>query len=190
MARLNVSHTLKVGDKVRMTKGETGDYFVSQDSWFDDGVGEVTEVLTEGSIHLVKVSGIPEVYRDAKWDSSWWDLVESTPMPSGRYLPDDDAVRRDYPLFDALFGYFPAALCEVARWSKVGGAKHNDGELRWVREVSTDHKNKILRHLLDADKEVDDGFIEAVALAWRSLALCQSLLEKRGWPEGENAKWK
>lgn len=105
-----------------------------------------------------------------------------------RILPNESKVREEYPLFDALFGYFPAALCEVARWSKVGGAKWNDDKLRWVREKSTDHENKILRHLLDADKEVDDGFIEAVALAWRSLALCQELLEKRGWAEGANAK--
>ena len=105
-----------------------------------------------------------------------------------RVLPDENEVRSQYPLWDGLFAYFPAALCEVSRWSKVGGAKWNDDKLRWVREKSTDHENKILRHLLDADKEVDDGFIEAVALAWRALALCQELLEKRGWPEGANAK--
>lgn len=107
-----------------------------------------------------------------------------------RVLADDNR-REEFPLYDGLLAYFPAALCEVARWSKVGGAKHTPGEpLHWKREASTDHENKILRHLLDADKEIDDGFIEAVALAWRSLALCQTLLEKRGWAEGANARWK
>ena len=107
-----------------------------------------------------------------------------------RHLPDDSSVREQYPLFGGLFAFFPAALLELSRWSKVGGEKHRgDNPLRWIREVSVDHENKILRHLLDADKEVDDGFIEAVALAWRSLALCQSLLEKRGWAEGANARW-
>lgn len=109
-----------------------------------------------------------------------------------RYLPDETEVREQYPLYDGLFAYFPAALCEVSRWSRVGNIKHNgpDAPLGWAREKSTDHENKILRHLLDADQEVGDGFIEAVALAWRALALCQTLLEKRGWPEGANAKWK
>ena len=106
-----------------------------------------------------------------------------------RILPDDNEVRQQYPLFDALFGYFPAALCEVARWSKVGGAKWNDDKLRWVREKSTDHENKILRHLLDYDQVEENGFVEAVPLAWRALALCQTVLEQRGWAEGRNGLW-
>ncbi len=108
-----------------------------------------------------------------------------------RVLPDVSSTREQYPLFDGLFAYFPAALCEVARWSQVGNIKHNgeDSHLHWAREKSTDHQNKILRHLLDYDKETDDGFIEAVALAWRALALCQTELEKRGWAEGRNGKW-
>ena len=105
-----------------------------------------------------------------------------------RNLPDDDSLRKEYPLWDGLFAYFPGALAEVARWSKVGGAKWNKDKLRWVREASTDHENKILRHLLDARQVDKDGFPEAVALAWRALALCQTVLEESGWPEGENAK--
>lgn len=108
-----------------------------------------------------------------------------------RVLPDVSEIRENYPLWDGLMAYFPAALCEVARWSKVGNDKHNPGEpLHWSREKSTDHKNKIIRHLLDAEKKVDGDFYEATALAWRSLALLQELLEKDGWPEGENARRK
>ena len=107
-----------------------------------------------------------------------------------RVLPDEPDVRKNYPLWDGLFAYFPAAMCEISRWSLSGNQVHNPGEeLHWSREKSTDHENKILRHLLDADKEMDDGFIEAVALAWRALALCQTLLEKRGWAEGANGRW-
>ena len=106
-----------------------------------------------------------------------------------RVLPDDN-TREQYPLFDGLMAYFPAALCEVARWSIVGNNKHNPGEpLHWAREKSQDHANKIMRHLLDADQEIEDGFIEAVPLAWRALALLQTELEKRGWAEGRNGKW-
>ena len=106
-----------------------------------------------------------------------------------RHLPDDSSVREQYPLADGLFFYFPAALLEVARWSKVGGAKYNKDKLRWVREESTDHENKILRHLLDARQVDENGFPEAVALAWRALALCQTILEEEhGRPAGANAQ--
>lgn len=104
-----------------------------------------------------------------------------------RILPDDDK-REQYPLYDGLFAYFPAALLEVSRWSRVGGAKYNQDKLRWVREKSVDHENKILRHLLDARQTDENGFVEAVALAWRALALCQTILEERGWAEGANAQ--
>lgn len=102
----------------------------------------------------------------------------------------DNNQREDYPLFDGCFAYFPAALLEVSRWSKVGNDKHNPGEkLHWAREKSQDHQNKILRHLLDYDQVEENGFIEAVPLAWRALALCQTELEKRGWAEGRNGLW-
>lgn len=108
--------------------------------------------------------------------------------PATRILPDD-ASRENYPLYDGLFAYFPAALCEVARWSKIGNDKHNPGEkLHWSRDKSTDHENKILRHLIDARQVDANGVVEAVALAWRSLALCQTILEERGWAEGANAR--
>lgn len=108
-----------------------------------------------------------------------------------RVLPDDSKKREEYPLYDGFFAYFPAAICEVARWSKVGNQKHNgDAPLHWAREKSTDHENKILRHLLDARQEDENGFVEAVALAWRALALCQTILEEKGWSEGANGKWK
>lgn len=102
----------------------------------------------------------------------------------------DDGNREQYPLADGFFFYFPAAICEVARWSKVGNDKHNPGEsLHWSREKSQDHANKILRHLLDYDQVEENGFIEAVPLAWRAMALAQTELEKRGWAEGRNGLW-
>ena len=110
---------------------------------------------------------------------------------STRHLPDDSKVREQYPLYDGLFAYFPAALLEISRWSKIGNDKHNPGEpLHWSREKSTDHENKILRHLLDARQVDEHGFVEATALAWRALALLQTILEEeQGRPSGANAKW-
>lgn len=106
-----------------------------------------------------------------------------------RHIPDDDN-RDGYPLYSGLMAYFPAALMEVAKWSKVGNDKHNPGEkLHWSREKGTDHEDQIARHLLDARVKEKNGFYEAVALAWRSLALLQTILEEEeGRPEGANSK--
>ena len=106
-----------------------------------------------------------------------------------RILPEDDR-REDYPLYEGCLAFFPAALLAVSKWSKMGGAKHRgDNPLRWVREVSTDHENKIMRHLLDARQLDENGFpADAAALAWRSLALLQTIMEEQGWAEGVNAR--
>ena len=65
-------------------------------------------------------------------------------------LPEGDAERLDFPMFDGLMAYFPNALAEVARVSKIGNDQHNPGEpMHWARDKSTDHENKIMRHLVD-----------------------------------------
>jgi hypothetical protein len=65
-------------------------------------------------------------------------------------LPEDDAARREYPMFDGLIAYFPNALADVAMVSKIGNEQHNPGQpMHWARGKSTDHENKIMRHLAD-----------------------------------------
>jgi hypothetical protein len=97
-------------------------------------------------------------------------------------------------LFSGLFGYFGAALAGVAHHSWKNNEKHNPGEpLHWSMDKSNDHVDCIQRHLLDAQellvaidrtdgetREDRDIFIkqvleEADALAWRALALSQTL---------------
>lgn len=175
-----------VGQKVRVKR-----------AYAELAEGDITEITNTGpgpqGMRMVVVSRYPD-----DWLSEGrFEPVDDEPaaeppkMPrlNPRILPDDGKVREDYPLYDGLFAYFPAALCEVARWSKIGNDKHNPGQdMHWAREKSTDHENKILRHLLDARQLDEHGVVEAVALAWRSLALCQTILEERGWPEGANSR--
>jgi len=88
--------------------------------------------------------------------------------------------RDDYPLFTGLLAYFPNALSEVARCSKVGNDQHNPGEpLHWARHKSTAHADKIMRHLRDSLFEPmdDDGVLHVVKVAWRALALAEETLE-------------
>lgn len=88
--------------------------------------------------------------------------------------------RDDYPLFTGLLAYFPNALSEVARCSKVGNDQHNPGEpLHWARHKSTAHADKIMRHLRDSLFEPmdNDGVLHVVKVAWRALALAEEALE-------------
>jgi hypothetical protein len=127
-------------------------------------------------------------------------------------LPTDSAVRKTYPLFGGLFGYFGAALAGVANHSWKNNEKHNPGQpLHWSVDKSTDHADCIARHLLDlGDMEqaiergdpingffppieyrarVDALLAEADALAWRALALNQTLRQRyAGAPLPFNAR--
>ncbi len=105
-------------------------------------------------------------------------------------LPENDDERNAFPLADGLLDYFPNALAEVARISQVAGDKHHPGErLHWERGKSTDHRNKILRHLIDSGKKDSKGNRHSGALAWRALALLQEELEQEfGYPLPRNAR--
>jgi hypothetical protein len=94
------------------------------------------------------------------------------------------AMRKSKPLFSGVFMYFPDALMAVAEHSRKANDKHNPGEpLHWAKGKSTDHADCIARHLLDIGPQwnlVDPEFnsLHATALAWRALALLQTVLER------------
>jgi len=113
-------------------------------------------------------------------------------MP-GQTLPDSSEARKEIPLYSGLLAYFPAALAAVARVSKVGNDKHNPGQpLHHARGKSTDHKDCLLRHLMDASEGTGrdkNGLPEVAFVAWRALALCQEWLEEHdGAPLAPAAK--
>lgn len=94
-------------------------------------------------------------------------------------LPTDADKRGEYPMADGLLYYFPAALAAVARVSRIGNDQHNPGEpMHWARGKSTDHANKIIRHLLDAGRIDTDGNRHTAKVAWRALAMLQEELER------------
>lgn len=97
-----------------------------------------------------------------------------------RALPTDSAARKDMPVFSGVLAYFPDALADVARLSKIGNDKHNPGQpLHWSRGKSTDHADCIVRHLLDSGTVDTDGCLHETKVAWRALALLQVAIEER-----------
>lgn len=108
---------------------------------------------------------------------------------TGCSLPDDDKLRAEFPMADGLLDYFPNALAEVSRHSMLAGAKHTPGQpLHWARAKSSDHRNKIVKHCIDAGKKDAEGNRHSTALVWRALALLQEELEAEfGYPAPRNA---
>jgi hypothetical protein len=101
----------------------------------------------------------------------------------GLSLPDADAERGVFPMAHGLLDYFPNALAYVSWVSHIGNQQHNPGQLmHWAREKSTDHENKIMRHLIDRGRKDRRGVRHSGSLAWRALAMLQVELERdEGW---------
>jgi hypothetical protein len=104
-------------------------------------------------------------------------------------LPDDADARKAFPMADGLLDYFPNALAEVSAVSRIGNEQHNPGEpLHWARGKSTDHANKIIRHLIDRGKRDSKGVRHSAYCAWRALAQLQEEIERdSGVPLPRNA---
>lgn len=96
-------------------------------------------------------------------------------------FPEDDTERAKFPMADGLLDYFPNALAAVAEVSRIGSEKHNKGQpMHWARGKSTDHANKVLRHLADRGAKDASGVRHSAYAAWRILALLQTELEEAG----------
>ncbi len=94
-------------------------------------------------------------------------------------LPDSADERNRYPMAEGLLYYFPNALAEVSKISQFGNDQHNPGQtMHWSRGKSTNHADKIIRHLIDAGKTDEHGNRHSAFVAWRALALLQEELEK------------
>lgn len=105
-------------------------------------------------------------------------------------LPDDADERNKYPMAEGLLDYFANALAEVSAVSRIGNEQHNPGEpMHWARGKSTDHANKIIRHLIDRGKRDGKGVRHSAYIAWRALAMLQEEIERdTGAPMPRNAK--
>ena len=88
--------------------------------------------------------------------------------------------RKGYPMYTGLVKYFPDALMEVSRVSRIGNEQHHAGEpLHWDKSKSPDHLDALFRHLIEADKLDDDGVLHLAKVAWRALAALQTKLESK-----------
>lgn len=112
------------------------------------------------------------------------------PIADAPVLPTDATKRKEIPLCTGVLDYFPAALCEVAKVSRLGNIQHNgpDAPLHHARGKSTDQEDTIIRHLMERGKIDTDGMRHSAKAAWRCLALLQIELEAEGAPLARGAK--
>ena len=105
----------------------------------------------------------------------------STPVmpPSVVRLPTTAAARKAVPICTGFLDYFPDAVADVARLSKIGNDQHNPGEpMHWARGKSTDQADCILRHQMDRGTVDTDGVLHDAKVAWRAMAQLQLAIEK------------
>lgn len=185
-----------------MTKTKVGDKLITR-----SGVVATVESINHACARYKwKLEGSPFHYGKLSVDSSgfqWFDdeptdldivgFADPQPDPdpvienkgvkndSGKpnmMLTQNAAERKQIPIVTGLIDYFPLALAEVAKCSKIANEQHNPGsELHWDRTKSTDHIDCIGRHLIDRNSSDTDGVQHDVKLAWRALAYLQLRLE-------------
>ena len=110
------------------------------------------------------------------------NVITEEVMTIDDYAKQDAAKqRKGMPVYSGVLNYFPDAIREVAKCSKVGNDQHNpDKPLHWDRSKSGDELDALTRHLLEAGTIDDDGIRHSVKVAWRSLANLQKELELNG----------
>jgi hypothetical protein len=94
-------------------------------------------------------------------------------------ITTDKTERKGLPLHSGVMMYFPDALLEVAKLSRIGNDQHNAGQpLHWAREKSNDHLDSAARHMLEAGSLDVDGVRHTAKAAWRLLAELQLEIER------------
>ena len=88
-------------------------------------------------------------------------------------INDEAQKRKDIPVFSGVLKYFPNAIKEVSKCSKVGNDQHHpDKPLHWDMDKSKDEYDALTRHLIDhtIDPVDTDGILHLTKVAWRALA--------------------
>jgi hypothetical protein len=95
------------------------------------------------------------------------------------HLTTNSAARKEAPICTGVLDYFPDAMADVARLSKIGNEQHNPGQpLHWSRGKSDDHADCIIRHQIDRGTLDTDGVLHDAKVAWRALAQLQLTIER------------
>lgn len=102
-----------------------------------------------------------------------------TPCNAHAY-EDQEVNRKDFPMYEGLLKYFPNALLMVSHVSLLGNRQHHaDKPLHWDKNKSNDHKDALMRHLIQSGQYDQDGVLHDAKVAWRALANLETLLTSK-----------
>ncbi len=95
-------------------------------------------------------------------------------------MTTDAKERKGIPIASGFLDYFPDAIAEVARLSRIGNDQHNPGKpLQWDRSKSGDESDAMMRHFMERGTIDSDGVPHSVKVLWRAAAFAQKELEHR-----------
>lgn len=163
---------------------EVGDEVTCVSGWGSTYPGElykVAAVYKSSGMWFIKVKEHLKTRPNHSYDAARFRRVPASPDVADRrmILSEDAQVRKNTPITTGVLDYFPRALVAVAQCSKAGNDQHNPGQpLHWAKGKSTDHADCISRHLIDRHTVDTDGIKHAAKLAWRALALLETILEE------------
>lgn len=126
----------------------------------------------------------------AEKHSVWQKTIAKSIVPKTLQpvLPTGADERNAIPMCTGVLDYFALALAEIAKLSKVANEQHNPGQpMHWALGKSTDHADKILKHLVDRGLLDTDGMRHSAKVAWRALALLTEELVAAGGKHARNA---
>jgi hypothetical protein len=169
-----MNQKFNVGDLVRRVAGSHNDMNIGD-------VGLV-EAVTAYGIVVTGYPGYIELRHSGSHDPDNFELADAVAPPAGlsMHLSTDPAVRKGSPITTGVLDYFPRAIAAVAQCSKAGNDQHHPGQpLYWEKDKSADHADCIARHLIDRHTTDTDGILHAAKLAWRALALLETMLEEK-----------
>jgi len=171
-----VSENLVENSTAELCKKEWSDYSGEKYAMNEDGY---TIKVNDGPSFAEAVATKAPAMVDLE-DIPVAEGCEANIILAGMRLSNNSDDRKNTPIFSGVLNYFPLALAAVAQLSKKGNDKHNPGQpLHWSRDKSTDHKDCIARHLIDAGTiDPDSEMLHDVGLAWRALANLETALEK------------
>jgi hypothetical protein len=102
-------------------------------------------------------------------------------------LPKEPKERKDVPIASGVIDYFPDAIVDIARLSRIGNDQHNPGKpLHWDRSKSGDESDALMRHFVERGQIDADGVRHSTKVAWRALALLQKEVENEGSAASEH----
>jgi hypothetical protein len=121
---------------------------------------------------------------EEKHNKYYWDTTRNINdkkviTKGSDYDLDKKLNRKEYPVYTGVIKYFPDALMEVSKVSRIGNEQHHpDKPLHWDKSKSMDHLDALTRHLLNAEQLDNDGVLHLAKVAWRALAALQDKIDK------------